>query len=370
MTEHRTFLFAGGGTGGHLFPGIAVARALQNRLPQSRFLFVGTERKVERDILQREKLEHVPLPAPPSAWLLRHPWRFVRDYRRSVRIAAESVRQDRPAAVIGLGGFASVPVIRAAHRAGIPVVLLEQNAVCGRATQWLSPSAAAVCHSFPQAVPNGRRGRNCIVTGNPVRPEIAALANVKPTESPGEKRPVLLVLGGSQGAHAVNMAVQSAVHQLCPLLKNWEIVHQSGQKDRESLQHGYAQLGLSHRVGEFFTDMAGLYRTADLIVARAGGTTLAELSCAGVPAVLIPLPDSVRDHQRKNAAVFAEAGAVVVVEQKKATETTGQKLASALQSLLTDKAERRRRIAAMRSLARPAAAGEVAEVIVNSLRLL
>lgn len=376
MDAQTTFLFAGGGTGGHLFPGIAVAEELRRALPDARLIFAGSQRTVEREILGAAGLEHVPLDSPPSTLLRRHPLRFVLQYRRACRDAVALISARRPAAVIGLGGFASVPVVTAAKKRRVPIVLLEQNAVAGRATARLSRLADVVCHSFAEAVPRSRRQSEIrspvrpftthpslltthhdhIVTGNPVRRAVAELAAGKAACS-GR---TLLVLGGSQGSTAVNDALLEAAEMLRETLHRWRIVHQTGPRDVERVRAAYARLGLRHDVQPFFADLPARYATADLAVSRAGATTLAELACASLPAVLIPYPRSVRNHQQRNAEAFARAGAAVIVEQRNATS-----LVSALQPLLEDDDLRRRLSSAMRSLARPDAAARVAAVVLH-----
>ncbi|MFQ5731690.1 MAG: undecaprenyldiphospho-muramoylpentapeptide beta-N-acetylglucosaminyltransferase [Planctomycetaceae bacterium] len=367
-----TFVFAGGGTGGHLFPGIAVAEELRRRLPAARMLFVGTERDVERRILIDAGFEHVALSSPPSTWIRRKPLRFVTRYWAARRAAGSLLADRQPIAAIGLGGFASIPVVMAASRLGIPIVLLEQNAVAGRATQWLARRADVVCHSYADAVPDRRLTANAVVTGNPVRRAVAQLAthpnitavNAHPRAHARDQQ-TLLVLGGSQGSAAVNDAVLRAAEQLCGEFAGWRIIHQCGPHDRDRLAAGYGRLDIAHEIAPFFADLPQRYALADVVVSRAGATTLAELACTGLPAVLIPYPDSVRDHQRLNAEVFARTGGAVVVEQHRHPDRTGRELTVALRSLLTEPVERAKRSTAMRSLARPPAAAEVAQRILH-----
>jgi len=345
-----TFLFAGGGTGGHLFPGIAVAEELLARIPNAQILFAGSERDVEAAIVKAAGFRHVALPSPPSTMLRRHPLRFAMQYLKACREARRIVAETRPAAVVGLGGFASVPLVTAADKLHLPIVLLEQNAVAGRATRRLAKLADVVCHTFASAVPRGRAGSNAVVTGNPVRAAIAGLGEA----------PTLLVLGGSQGSTAVNDAVLVAAERLRDRLREWEIVHQCGPHDGDRIVAAYRGLELAHVVQPFFDDLPQRYRSAGIAVSRAGATTLAELACAGIPAVLMPYPHAVHNHQLRNAEAFAAAGAACIVRQQRSAEESGQQLAAALQPLLCNAGLRRRCAAAMRRLAVPDAAANVA----------
>jgi UDP-N-acetylglucosamine--N-acetylmuramyl-(pentapeptide) pyrophosphoryl-undecaprenol N-acetylglucosamine transferase len=374
-----TFLFAGGGTGGHLFPGIAVAEELLARIPNAQILFAGSERDVEAAIVKSAGYRHVALPSPPSTMLRRHPLRFVVQYLRACRDARQIVAETRPAAVVGLGGFASVPLVTAADKLHLPIVLLEQNAVAGRATRRLAKLADVVCHTFASAVPRGRAGSNAVVTGNPVRAAIAGLVdgvgcpefNFPPESSnrltafngklnSGHPTPTLLVLGGSQGSTAVNEAVLVAADRLRDPLREWEIVHQCGPHDGDRIVAAYRGLELAHVVQPFFDDLPRRYRSAGIAVSRAGATTLAELACAGIPAVLMPYPHAVHNHQLRNAEAFAAAWAACIVRQQRSAEESGQQLAAALQPLLRNAGLRRRCAAAMRRLAVPDAAANVA----------
>ena len=354
-----TFLFAGGGTGGHLFPGIAVAEELLARIPNAQILFAGSERDVEAAIVKAAGFRHVALPSPPSTMLRRHPLRFAMQYLKACREARRIVAETRPAAVVGLGGFASVPLVTAADKLHLPIVLLEQNAVAGRATRRLAKLADVVCHTFASAVPRGRAGSNAVVTGNPVRAAIAGLGEA----------PTLLVLGGSQGSTAVNDAVLVAAERLRDRLRDWEIVHQCGPRDADRIVAAYRRLELAHVVQPFFDDLPQRYRSAGIAVSRAGATTLAELACAGIPAVLMPYPHAVHNHQLRNAEAFAAAGAACIVRQQRSAVESGQHLAAALQPLLCDGEQRRRAAAAMRELAVPDAAAKVVEHILAAASL-
>lgn len=392
MNRRLTYLFAGGGTGGHLFPGIAVAEELLHRDPQARVLLVGSERDVERAIVGRHGYEHWPLPVEPPSTLRRRPIRFAWRNWQAFRAAKRILRDEQPAVVIGLGGFASVPVAFAADRIGLPVVLLEQNVIPGRATRWLCRRAAAVCLSFAETTRYLPASANVCVTGNPVRREIARLKDVigrrvldrratSTIAAEGHPRllpslganagaptdhPVLLILGGSQGAEAVNAVMLQAAEKLRRMLTGWQIVHQTGEREFEAVCRDYRRLGLRATLAPFFDDVAPWYHRADLAVSRAGATTLAELACAGCPAILIPYPHAIGDHQTMNARFYESGEAARVVAQKADLRETAGELTTQLQPLLADSTLRDKMRLAMSHLARPDAAAEVADCIVQA----
>ncbi|MBS0203857.1 MAG: undecaprenyldiphospho-muramoylpentapeptide beta-N-acetylglucosaminyltransferase [Planctomycetes bacterium] len=365
----RTYIFAGGGTGGHLFPGIAVAQELQQRHPQDRVLFVGSEKELEQSILVRDRIEHRSLPVQSLAVLKRRPLHFALQNWRAWKSARRLIHSEQPDAVIGLGGYASAPVVWAAAHVGIPVVLLEQNVIPGRTNRWLSRSAAKVCVSFPEASGLFPAATRVVVTGNPLRLEIAALhqrsaaKNSRP-ESPQE----LLVLGGSQGADLLNDAVVTAALALKSELQHWRIVHQSGPRQAKTLRQTYESLSLHAHVEPFFPEMAERYQAASLVISRAGATTIAELTCCGLPTVLIPYPHAADDHQRANAESIRDRGAAVIVEHSPNPAETAQQLVDQLRSLLTDSDRRQTMSAAAFQLAQPNAAAAVADEILALVR--
>ncbi|MBC8114857.1 MAG: undecaprenyldiphospho-muramoylpentapeptide beta-N-acetylglucosaminyltransferase [Candidatus Saccharimonas sp.] len=357
MTQPRTFIFAGGGTGGHLFPGVAVALELKRREPNARLLFVGSERELERTILARHGLEHRSLPVESLRELTRHPWRFATRNWTAWRAARQLMREERPSVVVGLGGYASAPLVWQASRARCPVVLLEQNVIPGRATRWLSRSASLVCTSFIEAGDRLPRGAKIEVTGNPVRREIAEFASNLTGDSTAPRE--LLVLGGSQGADSLNEAVVAALRLVSEARSGWRVVHQTGARQVEAMRRAYAGLSIDAVVEPFFDDMLARYRAASFVVSRAGATTLAELACCGLPMLLLPYPHAADDHQRANALAYESHGAAVSVEHLATAEQTAARLADPLRSLLTDESCRRAMSTAARSCAHPDATSAV-----------
>ena len=261
-----TVVFAGGGTGGHLFPGIAVAHALAERGLSVRCVFIGSTRSVERQIVTGYGFEHVALPVESSSLLWNNPMRFANRMWKSALAARNYFRECRASVVVGLGGYASVPAVWAARTSGIPILLLEQNAVPGRATSLLSRRAELTCLGFEDAARRlpGRCPR--LVTGNPVRAEIRDLAAAAPAD--GARR-TLLVLGGSQGSAALNEAVLACVERSPQDFAGWAIVHQTGRRDFDAVRDRYAALKLDVSAAPFFDDLPRHYAQAGLAIARA-----------------------------------------------------------------------------------------------------
>jgi UDP-N-acetylglucosamine--N-acetylmuramyl-(pentapeptide) pyrophosphoryl-undecaprenol N-acetylglucosamine transferase len=354
------FLFAGGGTGGHLFPGVALAERIHERRPAARTLFVGSDRPIEQRIVSAQRLEHRTLATTSFGHLRRRPDQFLWRNWQALRDAAALVQALRPEVVFGLGGFASAPVVWAAYRAGVPVMLLEQNAIPGKATCWLSRLARVVCTTFAESHDWLPRQIPTLVCGNPVRRAISELAREPLPDHSGPG--TILVLGGSLGADGLNTAMMDLVRRH-PELRAWNIVHQTGPRQRDSVRHTYNELGQPAVVADFLDDLVPHYRAATIVISRAGATTLAELACVGRPVILVPFPHAADNHQQANAAAFARQDAAVVVPQAAASPRTAEGLWRAVSPLLHDGARRRAMSGAIRELAHPDAADRILELI-------
>lgn len=348
----RRVIVAGGGTGGHLYPGIAVARALLRRDPALRVSFVGTSRGLEHRVVPQEGFE---LDLIRSAGLK---GKSAGAVARGVGVlplsAADAWRvlsRRRPALVIGVGGYSSGPVVALAALRGVPTLLLEQNAMPGLTNRLLARLVDAAAVTFDASLP-WFHGHG-VVTGNPVRD---AFLSVPPLTA-GGTRPTLLVFGGSQGARAINQAMVAAAPHVRQSTGELDIVHQTGEREAISVTEGYRAAGIVAEVRAYLDDMPARMAAADLLVCRAGATTLAELTAAGRPAVLIPFPSATDDHQRSNAAALATAGAAVIVDER---DLTPALLASTVSALLSDEPRRIAMAMKAKSLARPDAAEQIA----------
>jgi UDP-N-acetylglucosamine--N-acetylmuramyl-(pentapeptide) pyrophosphoryl-undecaprenol N-acetylglucosamine transferase len=352
MTPLR-IVIAGGGTGGHLYPGIAVARELLARHPDAVITFAGTVRGIESRVVPREGFQLDVLRSSglkatsPKAML-----RGIALLPLSAIDAGRILARRKPHLVIGVGGYSSGPVVAAAAAKRIPTLLLEQNAVPGFTNRTLARVVSAAAVTFDSTVSYfGRRG---FVAGNPVRPEF--FSNDVGTAASMPRR--VLIFGGSQGSHAINVAMVEAAPRLAARDGGVAITHQTGELDLELVSDAYHRAGIDARVEPFLFAMDREIKGASLVVCRAGATTLAELTAAGRPSVLIPLPTAADDHQRRNAEVLRDAGAAEVLPQQ---DLTGAVLAERILALMADPARLARMSAAALALARP----DAAKVIVD-----
>ncbi len=355
----KHIVFTGGGTGGHLFPGLAVAEQLARKMPRTRITFVGSGKPFERRHVTGAGWEYLAVPCRGWSGKLRQSVSFVFENMAGYLAARRFLSEEQVDLVVGLGGYASVPTARAAVRQHVPLVLLEQNATPGKATRWLARSASLVCTSLAETESHLRCGCPVRLTGNPIRQQ--------PKHPTSTSAPLLLISGGSHGAGALNEHVPKALYKIRSKLVGWQIVHQSGQSDHGATESLYRKLGLCATVVPFITDMPSMLARAELAVCRAGGTTLAELAAAEVPAVLVPYPHAAADHQRRNAQSFCKAGGALMIDQQEGPGRLDDRLADALTGLLEDPPRRHRMATLLARLARPDAASEVANHIMSLL---
>lgn len=342
-----------GGTGGHIFPGLAVAHALRARGVPVTWLGAsgGMEmRLVPAHGIQIDTIAVSGLRGKGIATLLLAPLRVL----NAIRAALATLRRRKPRAVISFGGYAAGPGGIAAKLAGVPLVVHEQNRAPGMTNRVLAKFARRVLTGFPGSFANEE------VVGNPVRVEIANIASPADRLSNRASSLRLLVLGGSQGARALNHAVPTALAALHDI--RFEVRHQCGEKMRDDAQRAYADAGVAASIEPFIADMAAAYAWADLVICRAGALTLAEVCAAGIGSMLVPFPQAVDDHQTKNAQFLVERGAAVLLKQD-------EQLTDRLRDVLRDLAvapERRMAMAeAARALSMPDAAERVADIVLQ-----
>ncbi|MEZ5291366.1 MAG: undecaprenyldiphospho-muramoylpentapeptide beta-N-acetylglucosaminyltransferase [Vicinamibacterales bacterium] len=349
-------LFAGGGTGGHLFPGVAVADELRRRDPSAEVSFVGTARGLEHRVVPALGL---PLDRIRSAGLKgKSPSALARGLALLPLSALDAWRvlsARRPEVVVGVGGYSSGPVLLMAALRGIPTLLMEQNAAPGFTNRTLARWVRAAAVSYEETL-RYFPGIG-VLTGNPVRKEFLQAMEAADEAPVGDVR--MLIVGGSQGARAINQAMVAAAPRLAAA-GGMAITHQTGERDLASVREGYAATGLPATVAAFFDDMNRHLRDADVVVARAGASTLAEITVLGRASVLVPLPTAADDHQRKNARALEAAGAADVIEER---DLTGERLAAHLLALAADGPRRAAMAAKARALGRPDAAARVADAI-------
>lgn len=346
-------VIAGGGTGGHLYPGVAVARELLSREPDAAISFAGTANGIEVRVVPYEGFA---LDLIRSSGLK---GKSMLDRLRGAALlplglvdAWRIVSRRRPEVVIGVGGYSSGPVVLVAALRGVPTMLLEQNAVPGLTNRLLSRYVRAAGVTFEST--RQFFGSKAFVSGNPVRPEFfdagqAAEASQKDRAAATK----VLVFGGSQGAHAINVAMVDAAAHLAASGAAIRLVHQTGERDVEMVRAAYRDAGVTADVSPFLYDMGRQIGTADLIVCRSGATTLAEITASGKASILIPLPTATDDHQRKNADALVASGAADLLLQR---ELTGRAIADRILALTEDPARRQAIAEAARRLGRPDAA--------------
>ena len=358
-TGDLSVLIGGGGTGGHVFPGIAVARELVRQCPGVSIVFVGTSRGLEAQAVPRAGFE---VEFIRSAGLKGRSW------AATVRAAAllplsawdawRVISRRRPDLVVGVGGYSSGPLVLLAALRRIPTMVLEQNAVPGLTNRLLAPFVRAAAVSFDAALASfGSKG---FVAGNPVRPEFLEAATVEDTP-PEICR--LLVLGGSQGARSVNDAMRGAASLLAAIRPRLVITHQAGPADADAVRQAYAAAGVEARVEAFLDPVAPEMRAAQIVLCRAGATTIAELAAVGRASVLVPLATSTDDHQRRNAELIAGAEATELLAQRDLQADVAERLGA----LARDPARRTRMAGAIKQFAHPEAARTIVD---RALRLV
>lgn len=351
-------VIAGGGTGGHLFPGVAVAEELLATQPGSEVVFVGTDKGIEARVIPElgyrlELIEISGLKTVGALGAVKGLFRIPRALWQSRKL----LKRLRPDVVIGVGGYASGPVVLMARLMGTPTAILEQNSIPGLTNRILGRVVHRVFLAFSISQ-KFFRAKKSLLSGNPIRRDIRlALSEGRPERAP-DQPPRLFVFGGSQGAKAVNELMVGAAVILRDRQVPISIVHQTGKLSEDETRRGYEAAGIDADVRAFITDMASEYRNADLIVSRAGATTVAELGVVGTPAILIPYPFAADNHQELNAAELADAGAAVMVRQQ---DLTAEKLADLIEERLANPHLLSQMQSAMKSLGRPQAAATVVE---------
>ena len=355
-------MIAGGGTGGHVFPGVALAEEVVTRHPDNDVVFVGTARGLEAKVVPQAgfPLELIEVKGLKGKGVLKLLWSLLllpRAFLQSWRI----LRRWRPDIVVGVGGYASGPVVLVAWLMRIPTAVQEQNAIAGFTNRMLGKLVDAAFTAFPEAARHFGP-QKVYQLGNPIRRTL--MENFMRPQIEHEQ-PRVLVFGGSQGAHALNMRVIEALPHLADLRERIRITHQTGARDREYVERGYRAVGFVPDVREFITDMSTAYAESDLVVCRAGATTLAELTVCKKPAILVPFPAAADNHQVVNARSLVDAGAAVMIEEK---DLTGEILAHEIQRILGSPEVREEMARSAGRLGSPQAAKEIADVCAELVR--
>jgi UDP-N-acetylglucosamine--N-acetylmuramyl-(pentapeptide) pyrophosphoryl-undecaprenol N-acetylglucosamine transferase len=323
-------VIAGGGTGGHLFPGIAIAEEFISRDKQAKVVFIGTQKGIESKLLggagyELRTIDVEGIKGRGIKALVKGCYQIPQSMWQSGRI----LKQFRPEIVIGVGGYASGPAVLAAHFMGMPTAIAEQNAVPGITNRILGKFADKIFVTYAETAELFSQGK-VLVSGNPVRAAFTGMRNRQKAEKGFYQ---LLIFGGSQGAAAINKSVVEMLPKLQRMKNKVRILHQTGAREVESIRAAYDHYGIAADVAAFIVDMADAYRQADLIICRAGATSLAEITKAGKAPILIPFPFATNDHQTRNAEALADKGAAIMINEK---DLNGNKLLEVVEELLSD----------------------------------
>jgi UDP-N-acetylglucosamine--N-acetylmuramyl-(pentapeptide) pyrophosphoryl-undecaprenol N-acetylglucosamine transferase len=347
-------LIAGGGTGGHVIPALAVARELKAR-HGAEILFVGTARGMENRLVPQAgfELALVRVGALKNVSLATR-LRTLFDLPRAILQARRIIRRFCPDVVIGVGGYASGPAMAAAILGRIPTLAFEPNLVPGFANRMVGRWVSGGAVHFEQT---RKYFRNARVVGVPVRPEFFNVSAL-----PQDHPPTLLVFGGSQGAHAINQVVPAAIPEILRSVRDLHVIHQTGERDYNEVQAAYSRTSASAEISRFIDDMPGAFAQADLLICRSGASTVAEVTAAGKPAIFVPFPRAADNHQRRNAEAIADAGAAVLIPE---SDLTPRRLAETVTELLSNPGRLREMSEKARSMGHKDAAAQVAEMAVG-----
>ena len=363
----RKVVITGGGTGGHIFPAIAIGKALQHEFPDLELLYVGAQGRMEMEKVPAAGFQIVGLPIVGMP-RRKNPFsllRFIWKWRKSYRMARKLLRDFHPDAVVGVGGYASVPAMQAAQRLGVPTVIQEQNSFAGKANQMLAKKAKRIAVAY-QGMESYFPAEKIVVTGNPVRQEL--LGDLPPRDEscaylgiPAETKNIL-VIGGSLGATRLSEAILASSGAIAQR-GDVTVLLQTGAADLEKMQRLYNENGRAANIHivPFIARMDCAYAAADLIVSRAGAIAISELSIVKKPLILVPSPYVAEDHQTKNARVLSEAGAAILLPE---TEIQ-QRLWGTVEGLLADENKARLMSLELSKLARPNAAKDLAKMVAS-----
>jgi UDP-N-acetylglucosamine--N-acetylmuramyl-(pentapeptide) pyrophosphoryl-undecaprenol N-acetylglucosamine transferase len=358
-----SFFFAGGGTGGHIYPALAVVEQILQRQPDAGIHFFHSTRAVDEHILGATSFRRTPLPA---TGLSAHPLKFLRflsTFRRSYLLAKKVIADNPNPVVIGAGGFVAAPVCLAGHRLGIPVMLLNVDLIPGRANKLTARWADEIFVQFDESKEYFGRSRAAIsVVGCPLR---SGFAHPQPDRAIQElgldaEKKVLLITGASSGSTRINEAVCRLLSQLEEFADSWQIVHLTGLDNFEMVQEQYRDARIARKVLSYYDQMPDLFAATDLVIGRSGAVSVAEYAAAGVPSICMPYPHHKDMHQYRNAGKLVEVGAAVIVDDVADVQDRTEWLWEELHGLMEDDETRREMSEACKLVARPNAATDIA----------
>lgn len=362
--RNRCFYFAGGGTGGHIYPAIAVAEQIDGIEPGAKIHFFCSTREIDKRVLGQTHFKYTALPAKGFSIRPKGLIEFFKSFRESNRIARDVIREGKEAVVIGAGGFVSASVCWVAHKLNVPIALLNVDIVPGRANKILARWADEVFVQFEEAGRYfARRGTKANVVGCPLRngfkhpdPDAARVQL-----GLDEQKKILLITGASSGAQNINKTICSLLEKLSAFADDWQIVHLTGLANHEYVLSGYRDARISHTILAYFDDMPNLLAAADLVIGRSGAVSVAEYAVAGAPSICMPYPYHKDRHQYLNAGKLVEAGAAVIVDDLPDEKDRTEWLWEELEELMKDDDKRRQMAEACRIVAQPGADVKIAE---------
>ncbi|MFH1616808.1 MAG: undecaprenyldiphospho-muramoylpentapeptide beta-N-acetylglucosaminyltransferase [Planctomycetota bacterium] len=360
--------FAGGGTGGHIYPAVAVAEQIARFSPDVSVHFFCSDRSIDSQILNNRAFNYTTLPAITFSWQIPKAVKFFRALYKSYKAAMQTLRRSRSAVVVGIGGFASVGPVLAARRLGIPICLLNVDIIPGKANRILARFAEVIFVQFEETINCFTRTNAKIwLTGCPVRNEFydEPVSSIRRELDLDDNRKILLVMGGSSGARRINEAVCGLLDKIARFADSWQIVHLTGSGDFENVRKSYENTGVKHRILDYCEQIAGLLRQADLLIGRSGAVSIAEYAIAGVPSICIPYPHHKDRHQYLNAEKLVEAGAAVVVDDLDDVEERKEWLWEELEDLLSDDVKRQAMHQGCGEIRKPNAAAEIATRLID-----
>lgn len=362
----KTILFAGGGTGGHLYPGISVAQALSEIRPDVVPVFLCTQRAIDRTILGPTGYEFVEQPIVPPVRTIGGLLKFWKGWRETKDLVKKVIRERQPVAVLGLGGYAAGVAVRLCAEKKVPAAILNPDVIPGKANQFLLSSVSKVCCQFEATEQHvsGPQRHKLVVTGCPIRREFTALpprAEAAASLGLDPNLATLVITGASQGSLTVNEGSVEALKGV--RLQGWQVLHLAGKEHAGAVREDYRSAKVDAVVLDFTADMHRVWAVADLAISRAGASSCAELTACGIPSILMPYPFHKDMHQRHNAEVLVKAGGAFLCDDAMDRKKNAERLLPLLEQLLYDAAKRQAMGAAAKKIARGDAAMNVAKVV-------
>jgi UDP-N-acetylglucosamine--N-acetylmuramyl-(pentapeptide) pyrophosphoryl-undecaprenol N-acetylglucosamine transferase len=369
--DEKCFYFAGGGTGGHIYPALAVAEQIARIDPEAKVHFFCSERQIDTHILGQTRFAHTALPARGFSIRPTKLIEFYRSFRRSNAIAADVMGDGKNVVVIGIGGFVSASVCWVAHKRGVPITLLNVDIVPGRANRITARWAGEIFVQFDQT---GRyfagRGTKANVVGCPLRSGFASTDPdaVREQLNLDKEKKTLLITGASSGAQHINTTICSLLEKLNAFSQTWQIVHLTGMANHDHVTSEYGVARIGHRVLAYFDDMPNLLAAADLVIGRSGAVSVAEYAASATPSICMPYPYHRDRHQYLNAGTLVEAGAAIIVDDLPDEKDRAEWLWEEMEELMKDDEKRQRMAQACQAIARPQADVKIAHRLLEIAR--